>query len=78
MKRQAPIDVKDVKKASNRAKRIKYLEYQIKATQVNVLDPKPRHSNHMRKVIAKAAVISSRNKMETNHDIPVPVPHRSK
>jgi hypothetical protein len=77
-KTQAPINVKDVQKASNRAKRIKYLEHQINAAQVNVLDPKLRHSKHMRKVIAKAAVISSGNKLEINDDIPVPVPHGSK
>jgi hypothetical protein len=32
----------------------------------------------MKKVIAKAAVISSGNKLETNHDIPVPVLHGNK
>jgi hypothetical protein len=48
-KTQAPINVKDVQKASNRAKRIKYLEHQIKAAQINVLYPKPRHLNHMKK-----------------------------
>jgi hypothetical protein len=69
---------KRVEKASNRAKQIKYLEHQIKAAQVNVSDPKPRHPKHMRKVIAKAAVISSGNKLETKDDMPVPVPQRSK
>ncbi len=77
-KTQALINVKDVQKASNRAKRIKYLDHQVKAAQVNVLDPKPRHSNRLKKVIAKAAVISSGNKLETNHDIPVPVLQGSK
>jgi hypothetical protein len=77
-KTQALINVKDAQKASNRAKRIKYLEHRVKAAQINVLDLKPRHSSHMKKVIAKAAVISSGNKLETNHDIPVPVPHGSK
>ncbi len=42
-KTQAQTNVKDVQKASNRAKRIKYLEHQIKVAPVNVLDPKPRH-----------------------------------
>jgi hypothetical protein len=46
-KAQAPIEDKDVQSASNRAKQIKFLEHQIKAAQVNVLDPKPRHSKHM-------------------------------
>jgi hypothetical protein len=32
----------------------------------------------MRKVIAKATIISSGNKLETNDDIPVPVLHGSK
>jgi hypothetical protein len=72
-KTQALTNVKDVQKASNCAKKIKLLEHQIKAAPVNVLDPKPRHSNHMRKVIVKAANISSGNKLETNDDIPVPV-----
>ncbi len=58
-KTQAQINVKDVQKASNRAKRIKCLEHQVEAAQVNVLDPKPGYSNQMKKVIAKAAVISS-------------------
>jgi hypothetical protein len=64
-KTQAPINVKDVQKASNRAKRIKYLEHQIKAAQVNVLDPMPRHSNHMKKMIAKAGVHSIDASQET-------------
>jgi hypothetical protein len=46
-----------------------------KAALVNVLNPKPRYSNHLRQAIAKAANISSGNKLETNDDIPVPVPH---
>jgi hypothetical protein len=74
-KTQALTNVKDTRKASNRAKRIKYLEHQIKAAPVNVLEPKPRH---LRKVIAKAATISPGNKLETNYNIPVPVPHGSK
>jgi hypothetical protein len=41
-KTQALIKVKDVQKAFNRAQWIKYLEHQIKAAQVNVLDPKTR------------------------------------
>jgi hypothetical protein len=72
-KTQAPTNVKYVQKASTGAKQIKYLEHQIKEAPVNVLDPKPRHSNHMRKVIAKAAISSSGNKLETNDDIPVPM-----
>jgi hypothetical protein len=61
--------LKDVWKASNRAERIKYLEHQIKVAPVNVLDPKPRHSNNRRQVLAKAANISSGNKLETNDEI---------
>jgi hypothetical protein len=61
-KTQAPTNVKDVQKASNSAKQIKNLEHQIKAAPVNVLDTKPRHSNHMRKVIAKATIKQIGNK----------------
>ncbi len=66
-KTQVQINVKDVQ-ASNRAKRIKYLEHQIKAAQVNVLDPKPRHSNHMKRVIAKAAVKIPLSQTSSQHD----------
>jgi hypothetical protein len=76
-KTQALINVKNVQRASNRAAQIKYLEHQIKAAPVDVLDPKPRYTYHMRKVIAKAAVVSSGSKLETNDDMPVPVPHGS-
>ncbi len=44
-----------------------------------MLDPKPRHSNHMRKVIGKVSIISSQagNKLGTNDDIPVSVPNEA-
>jgi hypothetical protein len=58
-KTQAQTNVKDVRKASNPAKRINNLEHRIKAAPVIVLDPKPRHSIHMSKVLANAANISS-------------------
>jgi hypothetical protein len=67
-KTQAPINVKDVQKASNRAKRIKCLEHQIKAAQVNVLNPKPRHSNHMKRLIAKAGVETRLSQTSSQHD----------
>ncbi len=67
-KAQVLINVKDVQKASNCAKRIKYLEHQIKAAQVYVLDSRPRHSIHMRKVIAKAGVESSLSQISSQHD----------
>ncbi len=67
-KTQALINVKDVQKASNRAKLIKYLEHQIKAAQVNVLNPKPRHSNHMKKLIAKAGVEIPLSQISSQHD----------
>jgi hypothetical protein len=43
-KTQAQTNVKDVQEAFNRAKRIKYLDHQIKAAPANVSDTKPRHS----------------------------------
>ncbi len=67
-KTQAQINVKDVQKASNRAKRIKYLEHQVKAAQVNVLDPKPRYSNQMKRVIAKEAVEIALSQISSQHD----------
>ncbi len=67
-KTQAPINVKDVQKASNRAKLIKYLEHPIKAAQVNVLDSKPRHSNHMKKVIAKVGVEIPLSQISSQHN----------
>jgi hypothetical protein len=83
-KTQGPINVKDVQKASNRSKWIKYLEHQVKESQVNVLDPKPcvkskaKTFESYEKVIVKATVINYGNKLETNHDTPVPVPHGNK
>jgi hypothetical protein len=67
-KTRAQINVKNVQKASNRAKRIKYLEHQIKAAEVNMLKPKPRHSNHMKKVIAKVGVEIPLSQTSSQHD----------